>query len=224
MRPRLTKHRRRVRLVHLSLAIAVIAAACSTGGGGTSASDQFLRYAVQMETQLSGHLDPAESTNGCDNIVLHWIYGSLTDIDADGNPVPGLAESWELEGRVFTLHLRPGLTFHDGSTFDAEAVKKGIEYLKQGEQTGEALRVVDEVEVVQNQRRRVVGELAKLADEGVEYRVARRRGAGGGRQVSRSRRGVALAPPIRGAAAPRPDLAQGARQCTAASRWRVSIA
>ena len=148
MRPRLTKHRRRVHLVHLSLAIAVIAAACSTGGGGTSASDQFLRYAVQMETQLSGHLDPAESTNGCDNIVLHWIYGSLTDIDADGNPVPGLAESWELDGRVFTLHLRAGLTFHDGSPFDAEAVKKGIEYLKQGEQTGEALRVIDEVEVV----------------------------------------------------------------------------
>jgi peptide/nickel transport system substrate-binding protein len=132
--------------VRLAIAVALVGAACSTSGGGSDTN--VLRYAVQMETQLSGHLDPAESTNGCDNIVMHWVYGSLTDIDATGNPVPGLAESWELEGRVFTLHLRPGLTFHDGSPFDAEAVKKGIEYLKQGEQTGEALRVVDEVEVV----------------------------------------------------------------------------
>ncbi len=139
---------RPARLAHLVVGITLVAAACSTSGGGGSASDQFLRYAVQMETQLSGHLDPAESTNGCDNIVMHWIYGSLTDIDADGNPIPGLAESWELEGRVFTLHLRAGVTFHDGTPFDAEAVKKGLEYLKRGEQTGEALRVVDEVEVV----------------------------------------------------------------------------
>ena len=136
---------RRPRLVHLALAVALVAAACSSSGGGSDTN--VLRYAVQMETQLSGHFDPAESTNGCDNIVMHWIYGSLTDVDADGNPIPGLAESWELEGRVFTLHLRPGLVFHDGSAFDAEAVKKGIEYLKRGEQTGVALRVIDTVEV-----------------------------------------------------------------------------
>lgn len=139
---------RPARLARLVVAITLVAAACSTSGGGGSASDQFLRYAVQMETQLSGHLDPAESTNGCDNIVMHWIYGSLTDIDADGNPIPGLAESWELDGRTFTLHLRAGLTFQNGEAFDAEAVKKGLEYLKRGEQTGEALRVVDTIEVV----------------------------------------------------------------------------
>ena len=37
---------------------------------------------------------------------------------------PALAETWESneDGTVWTFHLRPGVTFHDGSTFDANDV------------------------------------------------------------------------------------------------------
>ena len=37
-------------------------------------------------------------------------------------PVPGLAESWEVDGKVWTFKLREGMTFHDGTPIDAQAV------------------------------------------------------------------------------------------------------
>jgi peptide/nickel transport system substrate-binding protein len=39
--------------------------------------------------------------------------------------VPGLAERWDIsdDGRTYTFHLRQGVTFHDGTPFDAQAVK-----------------------------------------------------------------------------------------------------
>jgi peptide/nickel transport system substrate-binding protein len=39
--------------------------------------------------------------------------------------VPALAESWDIseDGLTYTFHLHEGVTFHDGTTFDAEDVK-----------------------------------------------------------------------------------------------------
>ena len=41
---------------------------------------------------------------------------------AEPLPVPGLAESWKVDGKVWTFKLREGMTFHDGTPIDAEAV------------------------------------------------------------------------------------------------------
>lgn len=53
------------------------------------------------------------------------IYEPLLTQDEEGRPAPALAESWEYndDGTAVTFTLRPGLTFHDGSVVDAEAVK-----------------------------------------------------------------------------------------------------
>jgi len=42
---------------------------------------------------------------------------------------PWLAESWEIspDGRVYTFHLRRGVTFSDGTPFDAEAVRLNMD-------------------------------------------------------------------------------------------------
>src|SRR5215468_4943426 len=60
------------------------------------------------------------------------MYTGLTDIDQQGNIVPGIAESWEpnKELSAWTFRLRQGVLFHNGREVDAEAVKLNLERIK----------------------------------------------------------------------------------------------
>src|SRR6266436_1403385 len=60
------------------------------------------------------------------------MYTGLTDIDQQGNIVPGIAESWEpnQELTAWVFRLRQGVLFHNGRGVDAEAVKLNILRIK----------------------------------------------------------------------------------------------
>ena len=64
-----------------------------------------------------------------DRYTTAHIFDPLIRLDADGSLSPALAESWEAVdgGKAFVLKLRPGVTFHDGTPFNAEAVKFNLE-------------------------------------------------------------------------------------------------
>ena len=71
-------------------------------------------------------LDPAAVTAVNDFRILVNIYDGLVRYKSGTLQVePALAKSWEIsdDGTVYTFHLREGVSFHDGSPFDAEAVK-----------------------------------------------------------------------------------------------------
>lgn len=75
-------------------------------------------------------LDPtAEAAAAVDEVVYANVFEGLTRFAPDGSIVPGLAESWEIseDGLTYTFQLRDGVTFHDGTTFDAEDVKFSLE-------------------------------------------------------------------------------------------------
>jgi peptide/nickel transport system substrate-binding protein len=60
------------------------------------------------------------------------IYDRLVSVDTDYNLVPGaLADRWEVsaDGKDVTFYLKEGVTFHDGSDFNAEVVKWWIELM-----------------------------------------------------------------------------------------------
>lgn len=61
--------------------------------------------------------------------VLGNIYGTLTELNENLEVVPGLAESWDVsdDGLTVTFHLRPDVTFADGSTFGSEDVVHSLE-------------------------------------------------------------------------------------------------
>ncbi|MCZ4274155.1 ABC transporter substrate-binding protein [Maritalea porphyrae] len=61
-------------------------------------------------------------------IVQGNVYEGLTDIDAGLNVVPDLAASWDIsaDNLSYTFKLQSGVTFHDGSTMDAEDVAASI--------------------------------------------------------------------------------------------------
>jgi len=76
------------------------------------------------------HLDPtAGAAAAIDEIVYANIFEGLTRIGPDGNVLPALAESWEIseDGKTYTFKLHDGVTFHDGTAFDAEDVKFSLE-------------------------------------------------------------------------------------------------
>ena len=62
--------------------------------------------------------------------IMSAVYDTLVYMDPEtGNIVPGLATSWEVsdDGTTYTFHLRDDVTFHDGTPFNAEAVKFNLD-------------------------------------------------------------------------------------------------
>lgn len=76
-----------------------------------------------------GHLNPAITTSGGTHTASELLYDGLVELDDNGEPVPGLAESWDIEedGRVYRFHLREGVTWHDGTPFTSADVKFAFE-------------------------------------------------------------------------------------------------
>jgi len=75
-------------------------------------------------------LDPHAVTSLNDFRILVNLYEGLVRFaEASLEIEPGLAESWQVspDGRSYTFRLRPGVRFHDGTTFDAEAVRFNFE-------------------------------------------------------------------------------------------------
>ena len=89
--------------------------------------------AIIIYYDLAGNatLDPADPQNNSSysHEVLLALYDGLIRMDNAGVPGPGLAESWTRNEDLteITLKLRHGVTFHDGTPFNAEAVKRNLE-------------------------------------------------------------------------------------------------
>jgi len=100
----------------------VASAALVVAASSALAKDD-ITVAMQLEPP---HLDPTSAAAGAIDSVLYTnVFEGLTRFMGDGSVVPGLAESWEIseDGLTYTFKLREGVTFHDGTTMDAEDVK-----------------------------------------------------------------------------------------------------
>src|SRR5881397_4296217 len=76
------------------------------------------------------NLDPAQVTDLNSNRVGRRIVETLVTFPEEITQiVPGLAESWSVsrDGLKYTFKLRKGVSFHDGTPLNAEAVKFSIE-------------------------------------------------------------------------------------------------
>jgi peptide/nickel transport system substrate-binding protein len=60
---------------------------------------------------------------------VNFLYDRLVSFDETEQLVPALALSWDVspDGLEYTLKLRPGVTFHDGTPFNAQAVQVNIQ-------------------------------------------------------------------------------------------------
>lgn len=76
-----------------------------------------------------GHLNPAITTSGATHTAAELLYNGLLGRDERGNPVPELAESWQVEqaGAVYRFRLQDGVKWHDGAPFTSADVKWSFE-------------------------------------------------------------------------------------------------
>ncbi|WP_067727143.1 ABC transporter substrate-binding protein [Oceanobacillus damuensis] len=92
-----------------------------------AAGDQVLVFARGGDSES---LDPGSTTDGESSRVTKQVLEGLLDFDKDSfELIPGLAHDWEVseDGLTYTFHLEEGVTFHDGTDFNAEAVKINFE-------------------------------------------------------------------------------------------------
>jgi|HubBroStandDraft_3_1064219.scaffolds.fasta_scaffold21086_2 peptide/nickel transport system substrate-binding protein len=106
------------------------AGASATVGPQNSATPQpGGSFTMLEETGLTGAwptgLDPATDGNGSANqSYLDAIYGNLFELGANGQTIDDLATGYTItpDAKTVTIHLRPGVTFSDGTPFNAAAV------------------------------------------------------------------------------------------------------
>ncbi|HEY0276210.1 MAG TPA: ABC transporter substrate-binding protein [Paenirhodobacter sp.] len=89
-----------------------------------------LRIAFYRDNTNLVSLDPFQVYWLEHRVVLRNVVESLTDQDqTSGAIIPWLAQSWQIsaDGLAYTFHLRQGVTFSDGTPFDAAAVKTAFD-------------------------------------------------------------------------------------------------
>jgi len=107
-------------------AVATVGGASTTAAGGAPVRGGTFRFVLQYNITS---LDPTYSTNANDPTVYRSLFDSLFAFDATGNLLPYLTDKWEIpgDGLTWTLHLHPGVKFHDGTAFNATAAKFNID-------------------------------------------------------------------------------------------------
>ena len=131
------------------LRLAAVAAALLLSFEAGANAQTTLRIGLAEDPDV---LDPSMARTYVGRIVFAAFCDKLFDIDEKLNIVPQLALSHETsaDGKEMTIKLRPGVKFHDGEPFDAEAAKFSLErHLNmQGSFRKPELATVDHVEVV----------------------------------------------------------------------------
>ncbi|MCB0075229.1 MAG: hypothetical protein KDE20_27420, partial [Caldilineaceae bacterium] len=140
--------RQRTRLLQLTLILvtALLFSACAGAPAEAPAADAPAADSAAAST--SGNLvatyahggtfpdlDPSSSYSN-DNVVLSNVYETLTFYNPPGSAEtlgPKLAVAWEAsdDATEWTFTLREGVTFHDGTPFNADAVKFSLERTKE---------------------------------------------------------------------------------------------
>ncbi len=92
------------------------------GADGDAAVDPTFVFAASSDPKS---LDPAFASDGESFRVSRQIFEGLVGVEpGTADPAPLLAESWEIsdDGLSTVFQLKEGVTFHDGTPFDADAV------------------------------------------------------------------------------------------------------
>lgn len=87
--------------------------------GGTDSTSANL-YLYQKPVQFN----PLAPGQGAEQLTMSLVYNGLFNVDPNFEPVPRLAESWDVsdDATTYTFHLRDGIEWSDGEPITADDV------------------------------------------------------------------------------------------------------
>jgi len=131
-------------LTRVALAFALLVVLVPVAASN-AASPRVLRVANAEPTLGTSPLDGSTSAS---MRVWELMHDGLWDRDASFQPVPWLAESWDTspDSTMWTFHLRPGLSFSDGSSITSTDVQASFNYLTTGKLWTERLKLISSIE------------------------------------------------------------------------------
>lgn len=142
---RAPRPRRRLQALAACVAVLLAASGCAGGAYGAALAGPAVSEPGVLKIAMTSSNIPLTGTypdNGYEGFrfVANNLYDALTRLNLDQEeevptPQPALAESWEHDESLttWTFHLRDGVTFHDGTPFDADAVIFAIDRIKDPE-------------------------------------------------------------------------------------------
>ena len=97
----------RKKIAALAAILFLMAIVAVLPGCGGKSGPKYLRYSVGTEPET---LDPRKSTGIPEATVEAQLFEGLTTLDAKNNPVPAMAEKWEVspDGLKYKFSLRSG--------------------------------------------------------------------------------------------------------------------
>lgn len=111
--------------------LAGVVLATGVVGGSVSAQDPVtFRIGITQAPSETG-LNPYQAVLAADYTLYTDQYDLLVAFGPELEPAPGLAERWEVseDGLTWTWHIRPGVTWSDGTPFTAEDARFQIQYI-----------------------------------------------------------------------------------------------
>jgi glutathione transport system substrate-binding protein len=99
--------------------------------GATTAAQAANDVTIAFDANVLG-LNPANLNDNLSMSAARTVMQGLFGFDKDMKLIPVLAESYEAndEATEFTIHLRKGVTFSDGTAFNAAAVKTSFDFMR----------------------------------------------------------------------------------------------
>ncbi|HTK45335.1 MAG TPA: peptide ABC transporter substrate-binding protein [Patescibacteria group bacterium] len=106
------------------LAVLAVAITGLVIGARATPAQAAARTDVRILVEAPSTFDPAAQSDSATASITAQLYETLTAYDASLQLQPALAASWEVapDGRRVVFHLRPGLTFSDGTPLTAQDV------------------------------------------------------------------------------------------------------
>lgn len=158
-----------VLIVGVIAVLGVVLAACggSSGGGGGGGDATSAESTTDVTIAASGNPTPGGSvafgieaeTDGFNPTSNRWaisgfmvanaVFDPLAAFDADGKAQPYLAKSFtpSADFKTWTIEIRSGITFHDGTPLTGAAVKKDLDAARASLLVGAAMTNVASIEV-----------------------------------------------------------------------------